>query len=78
MTRSPESPPPKTPASPRVDAAFGAGFILVAIAIVVYADPGMGVGPWLAGMAVGGLGLDALIAGARGRRSLLSRIGPLP
>jgi hypothetical protein len=77
MTRTPDRPPPNGP-SPRVESAFGIGFILVAIAIVVYADPGMGAGPWLVAAVIGGLGLDAVLAAARGRRSLLSRIGPLP
>jgi hypothetical protein len=77
MSRPPDPSAPKSP-SPRVESAFGIGFILVAIAIVVYADPGTGVGPWQAAGAVGGLGLEAVIAAARGRRSLLSRIGPLP
>jgi hypothetical protein len=33
---------------------------------------------YLAAVAVGGLGIDALYSAIRGRRSLLSRIGPLP
>ena len=32
----------------------------------------------LAAVAVGGLGLDAIYSAIRGRRSLISRIGPLP
>jgi hypothetical protein len=33
---------------------------------------------YLAAVAVGGLGLDAIYSAIRGRRSLISRIGPLP
>ena len=77
MSRLPDPSAPKGP-SPRVESAFGIGCLLVAVAIVAYADPAMGGGPWRAAAAVGGLGLEAVIAAARGRRSLLSRIGPLP
>jgi len=33
---------------------------------------------YLAAVAVGGLGLEAIYSAIRGRRSLISRIGPLP
>lgn len=33
---------------------------------------------WAAALLVGGLGLDAVLASASSRRSLISRIGPLP
>jgi hypothetical protein len=33
---------------------------------------------YLAAVAVGGLGIDAIYSAIRGRRSLISRIGPLP
>ena len=33
---------------------------------------------YLAALAVGALGIDAIYSAVRGRRSLLSRIGPLP
>jgi hypothetical protein len=77
MSRLPEPPPGKRP-SATVEAAFGIGLILLAIAIEVYADPSLGFGPRLAAALVGGLGMEAVIAAIRGRRSLLSRIGPLP
>lgn len=77
MTRSPDRPPARGP-SPRVDVAFGALLILVAIAIVVTADPLWNAGAMVAAALVGGLGLEALIAARLGRPSLLSRIGPLP
>jgi hypothetical protein len=33
---------------------------------------------YLVAVAVGGLGIDAIYSAMRGRRSLISRIGPLP
>lgn len=48
----------------------------LAVFIVLVAETG-----WmahLAALAVGGLGLDAIVAALKGRRSLISRIGPLP
>ena len=33
---------------------------------------------YLAALAVGALGIDAIYSAIRGRRSLISRIGPLP
>jgi len=33
---------------------------------------------YLAALAVGALGIDAVYSAVRGRRSLISRIGPLP
>ena len=33
---------------------------------------------YLAAAAIGGLGIDAIYSAIRGRRSLMSRIGPLP
>lgn len=50
----------------------------VAIAITLVMDPGHSIGALLAALALGGLGIDALVSAARSRRSLLSRIGPLP
>jgi hypothetical protein len=33
---------------------------------------------YLAALAIGALGIDAIYSAVRGRRSLISRIGPLP
>lgn len=33
---------------------------------------------WLAALGIGGLGIDAWVSAWQGRRSLLSRVGPLP
>lgn len=33
---------------------------------------------YLAAVAIGGLGIDAICSAIRGRRSLMSRIGPVP
>ena len=56
----------------------GALFVALAIAIIVVVDRPIGLGALVAAMVIGLLGIDALIAAVRGKRSLLSRIGPLP
>ena len=59
-----------------ITAALGCLFVGLAIAIALVAD-----GRWpafLAAVAVGALGVDAIHGAVRGRRCLLSRIGPLP
>jgi hypothetical protein len=61
-----------------VTAAFGLLFLIVALLIVVTSDTATRFGALLAAIIVGGLGLDALISALRDKRSLLSRIGPLP
>jgi len=77
MTKHDETPP--RPNSNRiVTAAFGVLFVAVAIAILLTVDRSMLIGAVIAAVVVGGLGIDALISAARGRRSLMSRIGPLP
>lgn len=61
-----------------VTAVFG-GFLLaiaVVIALAVERPYSVGVVVCLAGLVL--LGADAVISTARGRRSLLERIGPLP
>ena len=60
------------------DAAFGLLFLGLAAAIVIFSGEAAGIGPWAAALAIGGLGADALLAALRGRRSLVSRLGPLP
>ncbi len=59
-----------------VGAAFGVFFIAVAIALFVLSD--RTIGPLLAAVALGLLGIDAMVSACRNTRSLLSRIGPLP
>lgn len=57
---------------------IGLLFLGVAIAIVLLGEAPSSVGSLLAVLVIGGLGVDALLSAARGQRSLLSRIGPLP
>jgi hypothetical protein len=62
--------------SRRITAGMGLLFTALGawIAFEIAADwPG-----YLAAGAVGGLGIDAIYSAVRGRRSLMSRIGPLP
>jgi hypothetical protein len=65
-------------ASRTADAGFGAFFLALGVAIFATRDPAAALGALIAAIVVGGLGVEALVAAARGRRSLLSRIGPLP
>jgi ABC-type thiamin/hydroxymethylpyrimidine transport system permease subunit len=58
-----------------VEIAFGVFFISLSAAIFFYSDNGMA---YLAALFVGGLGAEVIFSAIRGRRSLLSRIGPLP
>jgi uncharacterized membrane protein YczE len=57
---------------------MGALFVALAIAIVAVVERPMGLGALIAALVIGLLGIDALINAVRNRRSLLSRIGPLP
>jgi hypothetical protein len=57
---------------------MGALFVALAFAIIGLADRPMGSGALIAALVIGLLGVDALINAVRNKRSLLSRIGPLP
>jgi len=59
-------------------AVIGAFFVGIALAILVSFVHDLSVGPVLAAIVIGGLGIEALLSAARNRRCLLSRIGPLP
>jgi hypothetical protein len=59
-----------------ITAGIGILFVALAVLIVLVAETAWMT--YLAALAVGGLGLDAIIAARHGRRSLISRIGPLP
>lgn len=61
-----------------VNVAFGLLFIGVAAAVVYYAADAYPVGAGAVALVTGSLGIDALVSAARNRRSLASRIGPLP
>lgn len=61
-----------------VDAVFGVFFLTLAGAVVAYADAGTGAGALVVAAVLALLGADALLAARANRRSLLSRIGPLP
>lgn len=59
-------------------AVIGAIFVGIALAILASFLHDLSVGPVLAAVVIGGLGVEALLSAARKRRCLLSRIGPLP
>jgi hypothetical protein len=57
---------------------FGAFFVALAVLIVVTSEASTRVPAIAVAVVVGGLGLDLIISTIRRKRSLLSRIGPLP
>ncbi|MEP7328637.1 MAG: hypothetical protein ABI777_05455 [Betaproteobacteria bacterium] len=59
-----------------VTGAFGTFFVILAVAIIAISEmaPGVAIAAFLLGV----LGIDAIVAALRGKKSLLSRIGPLP
>lgn len=61
-----------------ITAAFGLLFVGIAMAILLSSSSDNRTGAIAAAAVIGVLGIDALISAARNRRSLLSRIGPLP
>lgn len=61
-----------------VTGCVGALFVALAIAIIAVVDRPIGLGALGAAMVIGLLGIDALLSAVRAKRSLLSRIGPLP
>jgi hypothetical protein len=58
-----------------VEIVFGLFFVSMSAVLFFYADDGLA---YLAALLVGGLGAEVVYSALRGRRSLLSRIGPLP
>lgn len=78
MTTQSDEGGPRSHSNRVVTAVFGAFFVALAVAILVMVDRSMIVGAVIAALIVGGLGVDALVSAARNRRSLMSRIGPLP
>ena len=58
-------------------AVVGLFLVGIAAAIVATAQP-LTAGPVVAALVAGALGVEALVSAARGRRCLLSKIGPLP
>jgi len=57
---------------------FGVFFVALAVLIVVTSEASTRVPAIAVAVVVGGLGLDLIISAIRRKRSLLSRIGPLP
>lgn len=62
----------------RVTAAFGIFLMAVALLIVAVSEPSNRLPGLLVALVLAALGVDALLSALRGRRSLVSRIGPLP
>jgi hypothetical protein len=68
----------ESPSGRRVTAAFGAILLVLAVVTVATSGPETRAGAIVVALVLAGLGIDALFSAARGRRSLVSRIGPLP
>jgi len=56
------------------EVAFGL-FLLAVAGVIVFVASGAS---WWGSLAAGGLGLEAVVSGRRGRPSLVSRNGPVP
>lgn len=56
----------------------GTGALFAGIAVVIAVMSDHSIGPILAALVLGGLGLEAVYSAWRCRLSLLGRIGPLP
>lgn len=59
-----------------VTGAFGSLFVALSVVLFVVSDRSLGAA--IAGVVIGGLGVDAVIGALRNKMSLLARIGPLP
>lgn len=57
---------------------FGAFFVALAVLIVAISSASTRFGAIAVAVIVGGLGLDLIVCTMRRKRSLISRIGPLP
>jgi hypothetical protein len=68
----------RSPASRWVDAGFGLFLVVLAVVMLFAVEPQARAGAALVALVMIGLGIDGIVAAAGGRRSLLSRIGPLP
>ena len=61
-----------------VTGALGTLFLGAAILIPILSNDPAGFSQLFASLAIGGLGLEALVSALKNRDSLLARIGPLP
>jgi Flp pilus assembly protein TadB len=60
------------------DALFGTFILALAVAVLVLAWHSSPIAAAIAALVLGFLGVEAIVSAVRCRRSLLSRIGPLP
>ncbi len=59
-----------------VTAAFGLFFTAIAVVVLMVSE--FTIGPVVAALVIGILGIDAVVSAYRNTQSFLSRIGPLP
>ena len=57
---------------------IGIGVFFAALGVIIAFTAENGALSYLAAVTVGGLGIEAIYSAIRNRRSLISRIGPLP
>ena len=57
---------------------IGIGVFFAALGVIIAFTAENGAWSYLAAVTVGGLGIEAIYSAIRNRRSLISRIGPLP
>jgi len=76
----PDIPDPMTSTKTRrlIGILFGVFFVVLAVLIIATSDPHTRVAAIAVSIVIGGLGLDLIFSILRRKRSLLSRIGPLP
>lgn len=57
---------------------YGYGVFFLALGLLIFVVADFSLGTVLAGLAVAGLGVDAIVSTLRNKKSVLARIGPLP
>lgn len=74
MSQNPDDPAVETSADRIASAAFGVIFVGIGVLILLLSADN-----WhsIAAVALGALGLEAVVSACLGKRSLLSRVGPL-
>ena len=74
----PAAPERRSKAHRIIGVLFGLFFVAVALLVVAASESSTRMAAIAIGIVLAGLGLDLIRSSLRGRRSLLSRIGPLP
>ena len=78
MSEPRNEPNRESPAARIGSAVIGVLFIAAAILILLDATPFTSIWQPIAALVIGALGVDGVVSALRSKRSILSRIGPLP